>query len=138
MAKLITGEEFLKSIEEDKVVDMNNPDCFECNDCCGLGTLLYEHEYLKLKQYLRYNPIGNIIHRKAIKKFKEYLERGIIYAVCPFSDTTNKRCKIYKDRPLVCKEFHCKKELNRCNIEKYRAECTRTISEVFFKRGGKT
>ncbi len=131
---IMTREEFLKGILEDKVVDYNNPNCINCNDCCSLGSILTDSEYKKLKNYFTNNPKGRKIHAEGVELIISYYKKGMFYAMCPLSDPTTKKCKIYDRRPKICRDFHCKKELDKSDIKKERLYCNKTIIDIFFER----
>lgn len=104
--------DFIKNIDKG-VVDYNNPKCINCNDCCGILTLISENEYQELKKYFTKNKIGKEIYKVAVKRvLTEMRERDALYLQCPLN-TGTKKCVIYDRRPSVCRDFHCKAELNK-------------------------
>lgn len=112
MKKLITFDEILKNGVDEEVVDLNNPSCSQCNECCTMFALITKEEYLSLRKFLRTDKEGKRLYKDARKRFdKNYTryDRGVD-TLCPFT-TTNKKCAIYDKRPSICKKFHCKKEL---------------------------
>ena len=39
---ILNGEQVLEQILEDKVIDLNNPSCNNCNECCSILTMISE------------------------------------------------------------------------------------------------
>ena len=132
--KSMTFEEFLKDNMEGEIIDYNNPKCIDCNDCCSMGAVVTEKEYKKIKKYISTDVNGIALYKKGMEIVKRHLDKGTIYYKCPFSGEYSKKCGIYKIRPQVCKDFHCKKELNK-QIERpdYNPD-NYTIMDLFFER----
>ena len=51
MSKISNAQDFLKNNIKGKVVDLKNPSCNNCNECCSLLTMITPEEY---KFYLKY------------------------------------------------------------------------------------
>ena len=67
---ILNGEQVLEQILEDKVIDLNNPSCNNCNECCSILTMISEEEYKFYKKYFKKN--NSIL--KAAKERKNKLE----------------------------------------------------------------
>ncbi len=93
---------------------MSNFKCKCCGNCCS--------NYLPLRK----EEIE--IMRKLAKKENKHPLIQDWYSICPFLNNGNK-CDIYKNRPIICKEFTCYK------FEKniYSKEIFKTILENDFK-----
>ena len=52
---ILNGEQVLEQILEDKVIDLNNPSCNNCNECCSILTMISEEEYKFYKKYFKKN-----------------------------------------------------------------------------------
>lgn len=72
--------------------------CSCCGKCCSNLLPLTNNEITRLK---------NLVRKRKIKPYNNYLLSDCDL-VCPFLDNKNK-CIIYEDRPLICKEYTCKK-----------------------------
>lgn len=98
-------EGYLGSLK-DEVVDLKNPNCKNCNECCTITASVSKTELKAMKRY--------ITRHKDIKKLINKNIEGMVglgaSMYCPFSDRETKKCLVYKVRPEVCKEFHCSKE----------------------------
>lgn len=116
MGRMINGEEFIKHEIKGEVVDLNNPLCNSCNECCSLITMISEDEYIRLKKYFTKDKHGKQIFESSIKNWLKISEKCDINFMCPFSNR-NKRCAIYKIRPNICRKFHCKPSLNLLSQE---------------------
>lgn len=82
-----------------------NGKCKRCANCCSMDLPLTEKEVEKLK--IKIKPL--------LPKIKKNLEnKEKINLMCPFL-MSNKKCKIYLERPLICRLFSC-------NEEKFRKE----------------
>ena len=79
-----------------------NGKCQGCGSCCSMDLPLTEKEVEKLK--IKIKPI--------LPKIKKNFESNKIDMRCPFL-MSNKKCKIYLERPSICRVFSC-------NIEKFR------------------
>ena len=124
---ILNGEQLLEQILEDKVIDLNNPSCNNCNECCSILTMISEEEYKFYKKYFKKN---NFI-LKAAKERRNKLESntGAVSWICPFT-TKNKKCSIYNIRPKTCREFHCKPALNTFNKDELQFKKHYTIKDL--------
>jgi Fe-S-cluster containining protein len=106
--------EFLQDVAECKIVDLNNVNCDNCNECCGRNVPISKWEYEKIKKHLRRN-------RGLVKQINSNVKlplcNGIMDLSCPFS--IDKKCSIYDIRPEICVKFHCNatKRVNLDNSE---------------------
>lgn len=101
---------FMLDMVNGEVIDMNNPNCTNCNDCCSMGTMLLKDEFEYLKKYLK-SKDGKPIYIRAKKLISKYYESRTVYWLCPFS-SDRRKCLIYEKRPQICRDFHCSKELS--------------------------
>lgn len=82
-----------------------NGKCINCNECCSVNLPLTRKEYKFFKKVIAVNI-------KAIRNnYEIFMKKGLYFLRCPFSSLENKRCQIYKDRPTICRVYHCHKEL---------------------------
>lgn len=89
-----------------EVVDMKNPDCKNCNECCTITASVSKAELKAMKRYVsRHKDVKRLIN----KNVENMVSLGV-NMYCPFSDKETKKCLVYPVRPEVCKEFHCAKE----------------------------
>lgn len=116
MNNVKNGKEFIEHQLNGKVVDLNNPTCNYCNECCSLLTMISEEEYLKLKKYLTKDKHGRQIFESSVKGWIKTGEKCDLNLMCPFSNK-NKRCAIYNIRPSICRKFHCKSSLNLLSVD---------------------
>lgn len=96
------------------VTNMNNPTCHSCNECCSIQTLITEEEFLRLKDYFESDANGRLIYKNAKNRLKRYIRQSVAYLMCPFTDEQTKKCRIYENRPQICRCFHC----NPIDVEK--------------------
>lgn len=129
---LKTAKEFIESNFEGKITDLENPKCISCNECCSLATMITKNEYNKIKKYLTTDVNGIALYKKGKDLIKRYRKQGTIYFKCPLSLETSKRCGVYKIRPQICRDFHCKKELNKVLDRPLYNEKGYTIADLFF------
>ena len=120
-------EQVLEQILEDKVIDLNNPSCSNCNECCSILTMITEEEYKFYKSY--FNKHKDILKAAKERRRKLEIKTKSISWMCPFS-TNTKRCSIYNIRPKTCREFHCKKELNKFNKDDIQYTKHHTIKDL--------
>lgn len=127
----MSGLEYLKQSVEDKTINMQNPTCIACNECCSMDVILTLEEHEKIEAYL-HTPEG-VIHFKRMKnKIKRYNHRGIVYGLCPFTDDTTKRCTIYEMRPSICRAYHCGLEDAVIKENRKTHEKAKSIRDLFF------
>ena len=98
--------DFVLDSFKSEVIDMHNPLCSNCNECCSLNTLITDNEYHILKNYFETKE-GKVILNQSRNKVKRFLRKGTVYMMCPFTDDTTKRCRIYSIRPEICQKFRC-------------------------------
>lgn len=137
---MMTYDEYLKrGLEgeikgEDAIVDYNNKDCVDCDECCAMFTLITQSEYDDLEKYFKKNKIGQVVYKKAVDRVLSFDKEipNAIYLKCPLLNR-KKKCDIYnsKKRPSICKEFHCSKELN--TLDDKLNQRNRMIFELFSK-----
>lgn len=103
-----------------KVIPKNNLNCNNCSECCTYLSVLTLSEFTK---------IINLIDND--KKLREFLFKRLdiinhqlfknhtLNNPCIFSNSDNK-CIIYKNRPYVCKWFHCDLKSKEFPINNYK------------------
>lgn len=126
--------DFIKSEKTATVIDMKNPRCNNCNDCCSMGTPLSTDEYNQIRKFFRTKQ-GNIIYAEAVHRIKKHTTKDTIYWLCPLSTSTRK-CSIYSLRPAICKDFHCSPSLVKIGYDKkeYGDKEKYIIYDLFNKR----
>lgn len=136
MLELKGLEQYFDHLKEDKITDFKNPMCINCNECCGMLTLITMEEYDFLTNYFETDPEGRKIFRRGINKIKKHYRRGTLYLMCPLSDD-QKRCSIYEIRPSICRTFHCKSDChedNRKHVDEVMAKPHKSIFDLFMER----
>lgn len=82
-----------------------NDKCSGCGNCCSRYLPLSNKEINQIKAYIKRNNI--------IKQEHAINVLSSIYfdMTCPFLDdnSSNKKCTIYGVRPMICREFTCRK-----------------------------
>ena len=131
-------EDFLSDNVKGEIVDYNNPNCISCNDCCSLATVITKKEYNRIKKYLTTDVNGIALYKQGKELIKRYRKDGIIYFKCPLSLEYSKKCGIYKIRPQICRDFHCKSELNKVKQRPKYGEHEYTIFDLFDNKKNKT
>jgi hypothetical protein len=86
-------KKFIEDAREDNITSMDNPDCIKCNECCSMGTMLTDEEFIRLKRFLKKDKRGIMLFNQGQKIIKDHLKKGVLYWMSPFS--INYRCKIY-------------------------------------------
>ena len=105
--------EFLQHQINGKVVDLKNPNCNNCNECCSLLSMITPEEYNFYLKYFSTDKKGREIFKQGVTRWVEVGRRSNSFnMMCPFISKT-KRCLIYPIRPRICKEFHCSPSLNK-------------------------
>lgn len=113
MAEICTAKDFIKHNLEGKVVDLKNPNCNNCTECCSLLTMITPQEYEFYLKYFTRDKKGREIFIQGVTRWNKIaINANSFNMTCPFISKT-KRCLIYKNRPQVCREFHCSPELNK-------------------------
>lgn len=90
-----------------------NGKCSNCGECCSNFLPLSDVEIKTIKEYVKKHNIKPCNHTLAVSKE--------IDGICPFRDSINKRCLIYKVRPEICRSFICNK--NMSDIEESKRLC---------------
>ena len=105
--------EFLQHQINGKVIDLKNPNCNNCNECCSLLSMITPEEYNFYLKYFSTDKKGREIFKQGVTRWVEVGRKlNSFNMMCPFISKT-KRCLIYQIRPKVCKEFHCSPSLNK-------------------------
>ena len=81
--------------------------CSECGNCCTRALALSNKEINTIKAYIKRHGIKEQIHSVNV------LAERCYDWTCPFLDDTkpNHKCTIYEVRPLLCRDFNCRKYL---------------------------
>ena len=130
--KTKTFKDFLFFYIKGEITDFNNPKCISCNECCSLATVITKKEYNRIKKYLTTDVNGIALYKQGKELIKRYRKDGIIYFKCPLSLEYSKKCGIYKIRPQICRDFHCKSELNSLKERPFNNEEGYTIANLFY------
>ena len=77
-----------------------NGKCSKCGQCCSNFIPLTEDEVKRLKK---------IVRKRKLKPHRNHVVNAMYDATCPFLNDENK-CRIYEDRPMICKFFKCDKK----------------------------
>jgi Fe-S-cluster containining protein len=123
---------FIESNLSGKIIDMQNPDCVDCNECCSMGTVLSDDEFNSLSRFLRKDKLGKVYFELGVSLIMRHMSKGTFYWMCAFSDN-NKKCRIYKKRPLICRQFHCDEGLRSNEYKKVEGSGHKTIWDLFEK-----
>lgn len=124
--------EFIKDGLKDQIIQMNNPNCVDCAECCSMGTELTDEEFQGLSKFLKKDKYGKFLYEYGVRIVWTYYKKGTIYWLCPFS--YNKRCRIYSKRPAICRNFHCDKDPQ--GLKEFRdsyPKGSHTIADLFRK-----
>jgi len=78
-----------------------NGKCSNCGECCGSHLPMMEHEVTRIRRLIKKQKIKPTVRGAGMVK--------VIDMRCPFLSNENK-CRIYKDRPEICKAFICNEE----------------------------
>lgn len=91
------------------VCNLKNGSCSKCGGCCSNILPLTDNEKKRIKR---------IIKKKKLKP-SYHLPLNGFDMTCPLLDSDNK-CRIYKDRPIICKVFRCDKTTEQGAVEFYK------------------
>lgn len=86
--------------------------CNGCKDCCTLVTPITKEEYKFLKKKISKKHIRQYLKNQLSiqKKGMEGIDISCFFHI-------DGKCTIYNTRPLVCKKFHCREDLNEMVYE---------------------
>lgn len=98
-----------------------NGKCQNCGSCCSIDLPLTEQEVIKLKEKI-------IPFLPAIKKNLE--NKKVVNLNCPFL-MHNKKCRIYLERPAICRVFSCNIEKFRKSSLQYQFRLNERITKTF-------
>jgi hypothetical protein len=100
--------DYFNSVQKFEPVDLKNPKCINCNECCGIMVNISKFEMEKIKRFLRRNR--GIVKKINSKNKILPLSNDIgLDLRCPFS--IDKKCIINSVKPEICEKFHCSPEL---------------------------
>ncbi len=88
------------------VCNLKNGSCSKCGGCCSNILPLTDDEKKRIK---------HIIKKKKLKPSYHIPFNGLDMT-CPLLDSDNK-CRIYKDRPTICRVFRCDKTTEQGAVE---------------------
>lgn len=75
-----------------------NGQCSRCGQCCSSVLPLGPDEWERLKK---------LVEEKKLRADVPSNGSDTVYVFCPFLDKAAKACRIYEDRPDVCRTFKC-------------------------------
>lgn len=102
-----------------------NGQCSGCGQCCGDILHLSKQEIKVIDNYLKTHKVEPT-PRSVLTNYDN---------TCPFRDNKNKKCKIYKVRPEICRVFQCDKtpeEAYRNREITNDGKLTRSMRDLFF------
>jgi Fe-S-cluster containining protein len=112
---IYTNDEFGKN---ETIINYNNPNCDNCNDCCSMMANITQSEYDSIMAEINSNKELERYVMDRIRNYKHKLfNDSILNWMCIFSDK-DKKCKIYDIRPSICRDFHCS-DNNKIDKTKY-------------------
>lgn len=127
----ISDVEQMLSDMEHGVYDLtDNGKCIECGSCCSNLLWLTQSEIKRIKNYISAN------HITESKRIFPTRDGTVLDLTCPFLDTTkkDKKCKIYRVRPKICKEFICDpKQRKKPDMKDYKGVILADIRRTFFR-----
>lgn len=92
------------------VCNLKNGSCSKCGGCCSNILPLTDNEKNKIKK---------IIKKRKLKPSYHIPLNGFDMT-CPMLDS-NSRCRIYEDRPNICRVYRCDKSVEQGAVEFYRS-----------------
>lgn len=100
-----------------------NGKCSKCGACCSNLLPLTKVEIKRLKR---------LVKRKNLKPHRHNVANAIYDMTCPFL-TSDHKCSIYDERPVICKIFLCSKQSMSINELKgmWNAKPTNIREEIF-------
>lgn len=99
MAKIGTMEDVLKDAEFGGYDFSKGGKCSNCGNCCSNLLPVQPSEINRIKNYIKKHNIKE--HRIAL------FANDAIDLTCPFRDEGERKCSIYKVRPLICRQYFC-------------------------------
>ena len=130
MAIISSASDYLKDITKAQVIDLKNPNCNNCSECCSLLTMITPDEFEFYLKYFTKDKKGREIFKQGVTRWVEVGRRANSFNMtCPFISKT-KRCLIYQIRPRICKEFHCSASLNKLDKSSVENSKNYTIYDI--------
>ena len=123
------------TIKCDGLVDFFKDDkCSGCGNCCGRFLPLSNKEINQIKSYIKGHSIHQNLHSINV------LNTKVLDYTCPFlnDSKTDRKCEIYPVRPLICREFTCRKFMQGYTPSKEMLKDFRRkvdMTETFFGKG---
>lgn len=71
--------------------------CSNCGQCCSNLLPMSMGEVERIRKYIK---------KHGIKEQRKNFAQGVDMT-CPFRDEANKKCRVYKVRPAICRQFMC-------------------------------
>lgn len=107
--------------------------CAGCARCCSESVNAFYIEFLAILERLNREP--ELKHRLLRRAVRHYMLEMVTLMPCPFLEE-DKRCAIYEERPLVCRQFGhwSRRDFNR-NAEAV-ARQNRQAAEYYLKNHG--
>lgn len=102
----------------------DNGECANCGACCSNLLPMTEAEVRKIKR---------VVRRRNLNPHRFLLAQ--VDMTCPFRNNEERKCDIYADRPMICREFKCDKASKgewldeNIDLNDYRLVCVR--EEIF-------
>lgn len=85
--------------------------CSNCGGCCSNVLPISAKEIKTIKRYIKKHGITEQRHRYPTA-------RPVPDMTCPFRSETERKCLIYKVRPLICQDFRCDKPGKQIKADK--------------------
>lgn len=131
---IVSAKEYLDGFSDRETIDMNNPSCNNCDECCCCTASITEDEFRFFLKFFSKNKEGKRIFKEAKAKYDERFKTGALNLKCYFL-TKNKKCRIYKIRPQICRDFHCKPSLMLKRYTEEELQTGYTIRSLFVEEG---
>lgn len=107
--------------------------CSNCGACCSDLLPVTAKEIKTIRRYMEEHGI------KEQKHFMPTAQPIAIDLVCPFRNNQERKCMIYKVRPLICREWQCNKPRDGIGASAEIFKEPRlpiSMRQTFFMKGG--
>lgn len=119
--------------KNETLTPMNNKNCVNCSECCTYMLILTDIEYKNIMNLIKKDRnLKNYINEKLIKTNHDLQINQTFDFKCIFSDE-NKKCKIYDNRPYVCKWFHCDNKSQVLPLDFYHQKNIHVLSDLIIE-----
>ena len=109
--------------ELDMFIEKERPPIITCREgcdyCCYQFVAVAKSEAQHLLKVARATGIPidyDLVKRQAGVSTEEWMHLPITDQPCVFLDTTTRRCRVYRDRPLACRKYFVVGDPELCNI----------------------